>query len=77
MHHPTDSRLHNTVCVTPHGKHWLERQIAKWVPHYGSIRRLAALLYHWATSPFGSCFPLISGGYLFIYFFIILFFSIS
>ena len=30
---------HTTVFVTPAVKHWLEREIAQWVLHEGSIQR--------------------------------------
>ena len=30
---------HTTAFVTPDGEHWLEREIAQWVHHKGSIRR--------------------------------------
>ena len=39
MHHPTDRMAHNTTLVTPVVEHWLEREIAQWVHHEGSIRR--------------------------------------
>ena len=39
MHHPTDRITHNTAFVTPVVEHWLEREIAQWVHHEGSIRR--------------------------------------
>ena len=39
MHHPTDRIAHTTAFVTPVVKHWLEREIAQWVHHEGSIRR--------------------------------------
>ena len=42
MHHPTDRITHTTVFVKPVMEHWLERQIAQWVHHEGSIRRLIA-----------------------------------
>ena len=38
MHHPTD-RIAHTAFVTPVVEHWLEREIAQWVHHEGSIRR--------------------------------------
>ena len=37
MHHPTDRIAHSTVFVTPVVEHWLEREIAQWVHHEGSI----------------------------------------
>ena len=39
MHHPTDRITHTTAFVTPVVEHWLEREIAQWVHHKGSIRR--------------------------------------
>ena len=39
MRHPTVRKTHATVFVTPVVKHCLERQIAQWVHHEGSIRR--------------------------------------
>ena len=39
MHHPTDRITHTTTFVTPVVEHWLEREIAQWVHHEGSIRR--------------------------------------
>ena len=38
MHHPTDRITHTTAFVTPVVEHWLEREIAQWVHHKGSIR---------------------------------------
>ena len=38
MHHPTDRIEHTTAFVTPVVEHWLEREIAQWVHHEGSIR---------------------------------------
>ena len=32
MHHPTDRIAHTTAFVTPVVEHWLEREIAQWVP---------------------------------------------
>ena len=37
MHHPTDRIAH--TLFTPVVEHWLEREIAQWVHHEGSIRR--------------------------------------
>ena len=37
--HPTDRITHTTALVTPVVEHWLEREIAQWVHHEGSIRR--------------------------------------
>ena len=39
MHHPTDRIAHTTAFVIPVMGHWLEREIAQWVHHEGSIRR--------------------------------------
>ena len=39
MHHPTDMITHTTAFVTGIVEHWLEREIAFWVHHQGSIRR--------------------------------------
>ena len=39
MHHPIDRIAHTTAFVTPVVEHWLEREIAQWVHHEGSIRR--------------------------------------
>ena len=39
MHHHTDRMTHTTALVTPVLEHWLEREIAQWVYHEGSIRR--------------------------------------
>ena len=39
MHHPTDRISHTTAFVTPFVEHWLEREIAQWVHHEGSIRQ--------------------------------------
>ena len=32
MHHPTDRITHTTAFVTPVVEHWLEQEIAQWVP---------------------------------------------
>ena len=42
MHHPTDRIRHTTAFVTPVVDHWLEREIAQWVHHEGSIQQLIA-----------------------------------
>ena len=39
MHHPTNRIAHTMVFVTPVVEHWLEREIAQWVHHEGSIQR--------------------------------------
>ena len=39
MHLPTDRIAHNTAFVTPVVEDWLEREIAQWVQHEGSIRQ--------------------------------------
>ena len=38
MHHPTDRITHTRSFVTPVVEHWIEREIAQWVHHEGSIR---------------------------------------
>ena len=38
MHHPTGKITHTTAFVTPVVDHWLEREIAQWVHHEGSIQ---------------------------------------
>ena len=50
MHHPTDRITHTTAFVTPVVEHWLERIIAQWVHHEGSIRRLIAPLANALTT---------------------------
>ena len=50
MHHLTDRIAHTTAFVTPVVEHWLEREIAQWVHHEGSIRRPIERSYHGATS---------------------------
>ena len=35
--YPTDRIAHTTAFVTPVVEHWLEREIAQWVHHEGSI----------------------------------------
>ena len=39
MHHSTDRITYTTAFVTPVVEHWLEGDVAQWVPHEGSIRR--------------------------------------
>ena len=39
MHHPTDRIAHTMAFVTPVVGHWVERDIAQWVHHEGSIRQ--------------------------------------
>ena len=39
MHYSTDWIRHTTAFVTPVTEHWLEREIAHWVHHEGSIGR--------------------------------------
>ena len=39
MHHPTYMITHTTAFVTPVVEHWLERELAQWVHHEGSIRQ--------------------------------------
>ena len=50
MHHSTDRIAYTTAFVTPVVEHWLEREIAQWVHHEGSIRRPSERSYHGATS---------------------------
>ena len=38
MHHPTVRITHTTAFVTPVMEHWLEREIAQWVYHEGTIQ---------------------------------------
>ena len=35
MHHPTDRIIHTTAFNTQVVEHWLERDIAQWVPDLG------------------------------------------
>ena len=46
MHHPTYMIIHSILFVTPVVEHWLEREIAHWVHHEGSIR--------WPTAPWAN-----------------------
>ena len=39
MHHLTDRITHTTAFLKPVVDYWLEREIAQWVHHEGSIRR--------------------------------------
>ena len=39
MHHPINRIEHTTAFGTPVVEHWLERKLAQWVHHGGSIRR--------------------------------------
>ena len=50
MHHPTDKITHTTAFVTPVVEYWLEREIAQWVHHEGSIRRPIASLANALTT---------------------------
>ena len=52
LYAPSQNRTaHTMTFVTPVMEHWLEREIAQWVPHEGSIRRsIAPCSYHGATS---------------------------
>ena len=50
MHHATDRIIHATAFLTPVMEHWLEREIAQWVHHEGSIQRTIAHAFHGATS---------------------------
>ena len=38
LHHPRDRIAHTRAFVTPVVAHWLEREIAQWVYHEGSIQ---------------------------------------
>ena len=42
MHHPTGRITYTSTFVTQVVEHWLEREIAQWVHHEGSIRRSMA-----------------------------------
>ena len=44
---PTERITHTTAFVTPVVEYWLEREIAQWVHHEGSIRRHSA---SWANA---------------------------
>ena len=37
MHHPTDRIEYATAFVTPVVEHWLEREIAQWVPTMSGV----------------------------------------
>ena len=50
MHYPTDRIIHTTAFVTPVVEHMLEREIAQWVHHEGSIHKTSALLKHFLPS---------------------------
>ena len=50
MHHPTDRITHTTAFVKPVVEHWLEREIAQWVHHEGSIQRPIAPLANALTT---------------------------
>ena len=39
MHHPRDRIAQTMAFATPIVEHWLEREIAQWVHHEGSIQR--------------------------------------
>ena len=39
MHHPQNRITHTTAFITPVMEHWLEREIAQWVHHEGSIKQ--------------------------------------
>ena len=55
MHHPTDRIPHTTAFVTPVMEHWLEREIALWIHHEGSIWPLSIML-PWLRCRNGKCF---------------------
>ena len=42
LHHPTNNIVYTTTFVIPIVVHWLEREIAKWVHHEGSIQQSIA-----------------------------------
>ena len=46
MHHPTDRMSHSTAFVILVVDHWLEREIAQWVHHEGSIILLKHLNFY-------------------------------
>ena len=46
IHDPTDRITHTTAFVTAVVEHWLEREIAQWVHHEGSIRPLTNYFKH-------------------------------
>ena len=51
MHESTDRMTHTTAFLTPVVEHWLEREIAQWIHHEGSIHRtMSERSYHGATS---------------------------
>ena len=47
MHHLTYRIAHVTAFGTPVMEHWLERELAQWVNHEGSIQRP---IYHGAKT---------------------------
>ena len=80
MHNPTDRIAHTTAFLTPVVEHWLEREIAQWVHHDGSIRRsitservayVAAAgflsLSEWSFTPYKLIIQTISDSNLLIY----------
>ena len=53
MHHPTDRITYTSAFVMPVVEHWLEREIAQWVHHEGSISltmTTTTLLIHASTT---------------------------
>ena len=58
LYAPSHRIVHNTVFVTPVVEHWLEREIAQWVNHEGSIRQPTAPwtdTLPWSYSSFQNC----------------------
>ena len=51
-----DRITHTTAFVTPVLEHWLQREIAQWVHHGGSIRRPIALQNMWILLVLTCCF---------------------
>ena len=75
MHNPTDKIAHTSAFVILVVEHWLEREIAQWVHHEGSIRRhflkcvdMYKYMYKCSNikkSRFTSCFDLFSHTHVF------------
>ena len=61
MHHPTDPIAYTTAFVTPVVKHWLEREIAKWVHHFYKEKHKGKFLTDQSTRGLvhgrGMCYP--------------------
>ena len=45
MEHPTDMIAHTMAFVIPVVEHWLEKEMAHWVHHEGSIQWLSPQLF--------------------------------